>query len=159
MPARRPAQSAIHGHSAQAGVAGVHTVAPRSNSAWAKSDGRARAAGSPPSCAASSRSRGLAVGSSSVTANSRATTRSTLPSTGTTGRPNAIGTNGGGGVVADARQRPQAGQIARKTARRDHRLGAGVQVACAGVVAKAGPGREHRLQRRGGQRRDVRKAA
>ena len=49
MPARRPAQCAIQGHSTQAGAAGVQIVAPRSNSAWAKSDGCAVASGSAPS--------------------------------------------------------------------------------------------------------------
>ena len=90
MPARRPAHAAVHGQSAQAGLAGVHTVAPRSNNAWAKSEGRARAAGSRPSCSASPRSDGLVCGNASVTANSRATTRSTLPSTGTIGASKAI---------------------------------------------------------------------
>ena len=60
--------------------------------------------------------------------------------------------DGGGGVVADAGQRAQPGQVAREAAGRHHRLGAGVQVAGAGVVAKSCPGRQHRLQRRGGQR-------
>ena len=83
MPARRPAQCAIQGHSTQPGAAGVQTVAPRSNSAWAKSAGRAIASGSAPSCPARRRSIGLAAGNGSSTANSRATTRSTLPSTGT----------------------------------------------------------------------------
>ncbi len=56
---RRPMQCAIQGHRTQAGAAGVHTVAPRSNSAWAKSDGCAVASGSAPSSAASRRSTRL----------------------------------------------------------------------------------------------------
>ena len=114
---------------------GVHTVAPRSNSAWAKSDGRATASGSAPSSAASRRSAGLAAGSGSCTANNRATTRSTLPSTGTAGRPNAIAAT----AVAVYSPMPgsalQASEIAREAARRDDRARAGMQVAGAGVVA------------------------
>ncbi len=45
MPRRRPSQARRQGQSAQAGVVGVQIVAPRSNSAWAKSPGRARPPG------------------------------------------------------------------------------------------------------------------
>ncbi len=51
-------------------------------------------------------------------ANSRAATRSTLPSTGTAGMPKAIAPIGRGGIGADARQRLQPRQIRRKPAQR-----------------------------------------
>ena len=86
-------------------------------------------------------------------ANSRATTRSTLPSTGTAGSPNAIAPTARGGVGADPGQSAQPGQVARKPARRHHGPRAGVQVARARVVPKSCPGGEHLVQRRGGQRR------
>ena len=123
MPARRPAQSAIHGHSAQAGAAGVQTVAPRSNSAWAKSDGRARAAGSSPSRAARRRNSGFAFGSSSL--DREQPRHHALDIAVHRHRRHAEGDRAdrGGGVVADARQRAQPGQIARKPARRRPRPG------------------------------------
>jgi hypothetical protein len=64
----------------------VQTVAPRSIIAWAWSPGRTAGV----SVAASARSRGFAAGSGVATQKSRATTRSTLPSTTTAGRSNAI---------------------------------------------------------------------
>ena len=109
-----------------------------------------------PSRAARSRNSGFALGSCSSTANSRATTRSTLPSTGTAGTPNAIAADRRRGVIADPRQRTQPGRIAWEPTRRNHRAGAGVQVAGAGVVAEPRPGGEHVLQRGGGQRPDGR---
>ncbi len=159
MPARRPAQCGIHGHSTQAGAAGVQTVAPRSNSAWAKSDGCAIAAGSLPSCAARPRSTRLGCRQPflhreqprhhaldiAVHRHRRQTERDRADRRC--------------GVVADARQRPQPGQVTREAAGGNHRLRAGVQVAGARVVAEAGPGSEHRLQRRGSQRFDAGKAA
>jgi len=90
MPRRCAAQGSIQGHRAQAGAAGVQIVAPRSNSAWAKSLGRARACGSAPSAAAASAMAPLAAGSGCSMAKRRAATRSTLPSTGTPGTPKAM---------------------------------------------------------------------
>ncbi len=83
-PARRRHRSTDT--STQAGFFGVQMVAPRSISACAKSP--ARRGGS--SDAASALMRGFAAGNSSSTANSRVTTRSTLPSTGTAGASKAI---------------------------------------------------------------------
>ena len=71
-------------------VAKVHLALDGLPDSWAKSAGRDCATGSLPSRAARLRNCGLAFGSSSRTANSRATTRSTLPSTGTAGTPKAI---------------------------------------------------------------------
>ena len=88
IPASRPAQTPDHGQIAQAGLRGVQMVAPRSNSACAKSDGRATASGSRPSWSAAAAT--AAAEGSVAMANRRETTRSTLPSTGTTGTPNAI---------------------------------------------------------------------
>ncbi len=68
----------------------MQTVAPRSNSACAKSDGRAAAAGSEPSEAAAPAIVVREPGSGASIANTRAETRSTLPSTGTPGTPNAM---------------------------------------------------------------------
>ena len=86
-PRARAAQASIQGQSAQAGFFGVQMVAPRSISACAKSPARAAGTsvcGEPLDRAAWPR----AVRSS--TANSLATTRSTLPSTGAAGASNAI---------------------------------------------------------------------
>ena len=95
--------------------------------------------------AASARRRGLAAGSGSSTAKSRAITRSTLPSTTTAGRSKAMAAIGGGGVGADAGQLAQlrlgGGEAAAALAR--HHPGAGEQVARPGVVAEAGPGGHH----------------
>ena len=80
--------SAIAGdgtHEAQ-GALGVQMVAPRSIRAWAQSPDRASRA---KVCARRLISL-LAAGSGFLTANSRAITRSMLPSTGTTGAPKAI---------------------------------------------------------------------
>ena len=160
MPARRPAQSAIQGHSAQAGAAGVHTVAPRSNSAWAKSDGRARrrrivAELRRPGRAA----RGLACRHSfahreqprhhaldvAVHRHRRHAERDRADRRGGVDRRCPAARAARPGRAGTRRPRPPPG--------------AGVQVAGTRVVAKAGPGSEHRLQRRGGQRLDGGKAA
>ena len=89
MPWALARQCFVHGHRPQTGR-GVQIVAPRSNSACAKSDARARAAGSAPSRCAAATITGLPTGSATSIAFSRDTTRSTLPSTGSTGTPNAI---------------------------------------------------------------------
>ena len=64
------------------------------------------------------------------------------------------------GVAADAGQRPQAilGVGKMSAVLRRHRLRAGVQVARAGVVAEPGPGLEHVVERRCGERFDIRPA-
>ncbi len=85
-PRRRAAQASIHGQSAQAGLFGVQMVAPRSISAWAKSPARAGGI----SVAVRRRISAFAAGNSSSTANSRATTRSILPSTGAARASNAM---------------------------------------------------------------------
>lgn len=85
-PATRAAQPVRQGQEGQSGRRGVHTVAPRSISAWAKSPGR-------PGAARAAASRVIpprAAGSGVSMACSRASTRTTLPSTGTAGRSNAI---------------------------------------------------------------------
>ena len=101
--AARAAQSSRHGHSTQRGRRGVQIVAPRSIIAWAKSP--ARCAGT--SAAASARRRGLAAGSGSRTAKSRATTRSTLPSTAAVAPVEGDRRDRRRGVVADPGQRAQ----------------------------------------------------
>ena len=85
-PARKPRNRPAAGTSGRRGACGVHRLAPRSISAWAKSP--ARRAGV--SVAASRLISGLAAGSGVATANSRATTRSMLPSTGVARAPKAM---------------------------------------------------------------------
>ena len=89
-PAAWAAQCPRQGQRAQAGRRGVQIVAPRSNSAWAKSPGRARAAGCSMKARARLARRDRAAGSGSRMSKSRAATRSTLPSTGTVGRSKAM---------------------------------------------------------------------
>ena len=112
--------------------------------------GRSSARGSP----ARRFSSGLASGSGASTANSRAITRSTLPSTTLVGLVEGDRGHRGGGIGADARQGPQARLGVREDAAviARHRAGAGQQVAGAGVVAKARPGGHHLAVLRGGQR-------
>ena len=88
---------------------------------------------------------GLAAGNASSTANSRDTTRSTLPSTGTAGGIEGDRRHRRRGVVADARQRAQGFDAFGKNpaVALDHRAGAGMQVAGAGVIAEPGPGAQH----------------
>ena len=108
-PRRRAAQSSIHGQSAQAGFTGVQIVAPRSISACAKSPARASGA----SVCARRWISGLAAGNSSSTANSRVTTRSTLPSTGTALRIEGDRRDRGRGIAPDPRQRRELGFASR----------------------------------------------
>ncbi len=63
------------------------------------------------------------------------------------------GGNGGGGIGANAGQGAQLRRILRKAAVMDlnHKAGAGMQVAGTGVIAEAGPFREHILQGGGGE--------
>ena len=101
---RGPGQAgAIQGQSAQAGRFGVQMVAPRSISACAKSPGRS--AGT--SASVSAPDRGLRLGSGSSIAKSRATTRSTLPSTAAAALVEGDRRDRGGGIGADARQLAQ----------------------------------------------------
>ena len=155
-PRARAAQAAIHGHSTQAGFLGVQMVAPRSIIACAKSPG-ARAG---VSASARRRISGLARGSGSSIANSRATTRSTLPSTGHAALIEGNGGDRGGGIGADARKRAQRRLARREMAAMalDHGPGAGVQVAGAGVIAEPCPGFQHLLERGRGQALDRRPA-
>ena len=98
-----------------------------------------------PGSPASRFSSGLASGSGVSTANSRAITRSTLPSTTLVGLVEGDRGDGGGGVGAEAGQGAQA----RLGVREDpavlagHGAGAGQQVAGAGVVAEPRPGGHH----------------
>ena len=112
------------------------------------------------SCPASARMRGLAAGSSSSTANSRAITRSILPSTGLARLVERDRRDRGRRVGADAGERAQRLLGAGKSSAvlLDHGLGAGMQVAGARVVAEPGPELEHVVERRGGKLRDRRKA-
>ena len=100
--ARRPASSASR------------CVAPRSISACAKSPVRCGGI----SDAASRLMTGFAAGNSSSTANSRVTTRSTLPSTGTAGRIEGDRADRRRGVVADAGQRAQRFEVVAEIRRR-----------------------------------------
>ncbi len=107
-PAAAPRSRRARGRARRPARVGVQIVAPRSNSAWAKSPGRARAAGSRQKpCGQRRRAAAWRRQRRLDSANSRATTRSTLPSTGTTGWPKAIAADRRGGIGADARQRPQ----------------------------------------------------
>jgi hypothetical protein len=90
MPSRCAAQAPRQGQSAQAGRRGVHTVAPRSNSAWAKSPGRARAGSCSIQRWASASRRRFAPGSGSVTACTRDVTAPHCRRSGTTGRSKAM---------------------------------------------------------------------
>ena len=86
VPLARPAQISRHGHKRQSGRLGVHRVAPRSIMACAKSPGR--------SCGTSpaffSLTSAFSAGSGVCISNSRASTRSILPSTGAAGRLKAM---------------------------------------------------------------------
>ena len=86
MPDAAPSQAMAMGHFVQSGRLGVQIVAPRSISACAMSPGRSRAI----SFCDNSRNSGLASGKGVSTDQSRAVTRSILPSSGMTGRLNAI---------------------------------------------------------------------
>ena len=86
IPAARARQCAFHGQALQFGRRGLHTVAPRSISAWAKSPARWRGVRR---CATSAIS-GLAAGNGVSIRWSRDITRSMFPSTGVAGWSNAI---------------------------------------------------------------------
>ena len=109
-----PRNASVHGHSTQAGFFGVQIVAPRSIMACAKSPARRCGV----SVAASARISGLAPGSSSSTAKSRAITRSILPSTGAGALVECDRGDRGGRIGADAGQRAQAPPRSRETCRR-----------------------------------------
>ena len=79
--------SSFHGQSAQAGRFGVQMRGAEIHQRLREVAGAAAAADSD---RGELLDRGFAAGNSSSTANSRATTRSTLPSTGTAGASNAI---------------------------------------------------------------------
>ena len=147
---------AIHGHRAQAGRFGEQIVAPRSIIACAKSPERFGGSND----AASRLIPGLAAGNSSSTANSRAITRSTLPSTGTAGRIERDRGDRRGGVVADAGQRAQRVDVFGKfrAVPLDHGLRAGMQIAGARVIAKPRPGAQHIFEVGRRQRLDRRPA-
>ena len=82
MPWRLAAQSSCHGQSKQFGRLGVHIVAPRSIMACAMSPGRLFAASASTSSAAQVLTSAFNLGSGVVSAKSRVSTRSILPSTG-----------------------------------------------------------------------------
>ena len=89
------------------------------------------------------------------TANSRATTRSMLPSTGVAARAEGDGRDRRRRVGADARQLAQLLLRLREAAAEARSAtirGALVQIAGAAVVAEPRPGREHVVERRRGQR-------
>ena len=136
----------------------MQIVAPRSNSAWRKSDGRAWAAGLVAELRRQRAQPGL--GCWQFLGDREQSGDDTLDIAIHRDRWQIERDrgDGGGGVIADAGQRAQAGQIAWKAAGCHHRLGAGMQVAGAGVVAEASPGREHRLQRGGSEAGDGGKA-
>ena len=158
----RPRRSASHppprqGQSAQAGLRAVQIVAPRSNSACAKSPGRSRAAASAMKPCASASRRGRGAGQRLL---DRAQPRHDALHIGVQRHDRLVERDGGdrgGGVGADAGQRPQPLRVARKVAAGRHDgAGAGVQVACARVIAEAGPLLHHRRFRRRGERPHVR---
>ena len=86
MPCAWAAQSPAIGHMRHDGRFGVQTVAPRSISAWAQSPDRAPHA----KVCARRLSCAFAAGNGCLTANSRAITRSMLPSTGMVEAPKAM---------------------------------------------------------------------
>ncbi len=149
-PSARARQSSVHGHCRQDGCLGVHTSAPRSISACAKSP--ARASGT--SDCASRRSSGLLFGSGSAT---RKEARDDALGIGIHRRFARIeGDRGDGarGIGADARQLPQAPRIGGKPAadRVGHPLRRKVKIARARVIAEPRPGRPNVVERSGGQR-------
>ena len=113
-------------------------VAPRSITACAKSPGRSRRH----QIERQARISGFAFGSGSSTMKRRDTTRSTLPSTAAAGLVERDGSDRRRRVGADSRQGQQFGLRGGKFAAEplDDRLGAGMKVAGAGVIAEPGPG-------------------
>ena len=155
-PAARARQGIIHGQSAQAGRLGVQMVAPRSITAWAKSPGRS------PGTSSSVRraDQGLCLGQRLLDHEEpghdplhiAVDRRRLLVEGDGRHRRRRIG--------ADARQLQQFRLRRGKAAAMlvHHRLGAGMEVAGAGIVAEPGPGLHDRIGRRLGQRLDGREA-
>ncbi len=156
MPCAWAAQSRCSGHIRHEGRLGVHRLAPRSISACAKSPARFAGVSVP----ARRRISSLAAGSGFLTANSRAITRSMLPSTGVARCAEGDGGDRRGRVGADARQLAQLllrrGELAGEALGDD--AGAGVQIAGAAVVAEARPRGEHVVERGRGECRNRRPA-
>ena len=134
-PRARPMQLSFHGQKTQAGFFGVQIVAPRSIIACAKSPAAVAARARGPA------QSGLASGNGPASANSRAITRSILPSTGLAGGPKAIA------AIAAAvyapipgRSRKSASVCGNPAVAHEYGACAGVQIARPRVVAKPRPG-------------------
>ncbi len=156
MPRLCAVQNALSGQMPQAGLRGVQIVAPRSIIACAWSPGRSAGV----SGAANAVSSGLAAGSGVSTANSRAMTRSTLPSTTVDGSSNAMA------AIAAAVYGPTPGSARsvslvagnRPAVFRHDGARALQQVAGAGVIPEPRPFGHHVFIPRCGQCADIRPA-
>ena len=94
---------------------------------------------------------GFADGSGCSTANSRAITRSTFPSTTVSRLVKGDGRNGRCRIRSDAGERAQ-GRLGRRKTIASHGLGAGIKISRPRVIAKPRPGRENLVARCGRQR-------
>ena len=139
------AQRSRHGHSGQRGRRGVHSVAPRSIIACAKSPVRRSGV----SVRARASISGRAAGRACSIACSRATTLSTLPSTGVVGRSKAIAAIAARcscrfpAAVAGTLRLPETAGVAR----RDSSC-ASMQIAHPRVIAEALPSMQNLVQLR-----------
>ena len=120
---------------------------------WSNQDpsdsGRSHRADAPGRGSASAvESRGRAAGIGVSIAKSRVTTRSTLPSTAASCLSKAMAAMAPARIGADAGQFAQAVERIGEGAGFRDRLGAGLEVAGAGVIAEAGPSRHDALLRR-----------
>ena len=153
IPRAAAAQSARHGHSTQRGARGVHSVAPRSIIACAKSPARcsgtsAGGEGAQPRFGARQlRALGEQPGHDPLDIAVHRRDRPIESDRRDRRRR----------VVADPGQRAQQCRVVRKASvmRRDDCLRAGVQIAGAGVVAESLPGVQHLVERGGGQRANI----
>ena len=155
--AARATQASIHGQMPQAGFFGVQIVAPRSIIAWVKSP--ARRCGT----SVSARRADFRLGRRQFGSRRHKAARSPArccrrspPRAGRTRSPRSPPRYSR--RCRAARAAPSSVSGNRPPCCAGHRLRAGMQVARAGVIAEPGPGLEHVVERRRGQRVDIRPA-
>ena len=139
----------------QAGLFGVQMVAPRSNRAWVKSAGRARAAGVRAEGGGGGGDGGLGGGQRRVDGGDAGADALDVAINGNDGLGEGDAGDGGSGVGANARKAAEGSGRGGESAVR-HLLRTGMHVAGASVVAEAGPGLHHLGLGSGGERGDRR---
>ena len=150
-PRARAAQFPIHGQSAQAGFFGVQMVAPRSISACAKSPARragTRPCREPPDVGLRRREERLDARTAAPPP-ARHCRRSRQPGRR---RRSPRSPPPCRGRCREARQAPLLALRKASAVTLDHRLGAGVEISGARVIAEPGPQLEHVIERRRRQR-------